>query len=52
MEIALLKLLLAHILGDFFLQSNSWVTEKEKNKLILKGFQEEYNYSFKSYLDV
>ena len=33
MEIALLKLLLAHILGDFFLQPNSWVTEKEKNKL-------------------
>lgn len=33
MEIALLKLLLAHILGDFFLQPNSWVAEKEKKKL-------------------
>jgi len=33
MEIALLKLLLAHVLGDFFLQPNSWVTEKEKLKL-------------------
>ncbi len=33
MEITLLKLLLAHILGDFFLQPNSWVAEKEKNKL-------------------
>ncbi|MFA6276589.1 MAG: DUF3307 domain-containing protein [Pedobacter sp.] len=32
MEIALLKLLLAHILGDFFLQPNSWVDEKEKKK--------------------
>jgi magnesium-transporting ATPase (P-type) len=32
MEIALLKLLLAHILGDFFLQPNSWVEEKEKKK--------------------
>ncbi|RZK53521.1 MAG: DUF3307 domain-containing protein, partial [Pedobacter sp.] len=33
MEIALLKLFLAHILGDFFLQPNSWVEEKEKKKL-------------------
>lgn len=33
MEIALLKLLLAHVLGDFFLQPNSWVAEKEKRKL-------------------
>ena len=33
MEIALLKLLLAHVLGDFFLQPNSWVAEKEKLKL-------------------
>ena len=33
MEIALLKLLLAHVLGDFFLQPNSWVIEKEKLKL-------------------
>lgn len=33
MEIALLKLLLAHILGDFFLQPNSWVVEKERKKL-------------------
>ncbi|RZL48576.1 MAG: DUF3307 domain-containing protein [Pedobacter sp.] len=33
MEIALLKLLLAHVLGDFFLQPNSWVAEKENKKL-------------------
>ena len=33
MEIQLLKLLLAHIIGDFFLQPNSWVTEKELKKL-------------------
>lgn len=33
MEIALLKLFLAHVLGDFFLQPNSWVKEKEKKKL-------------------
>jgi len=33
MEVVLLKLLLAHLLGDFFLQPNSWVTEKEKKKL-------------------
>jgi len=33
MEITLLKLLLAHLLGDFFLQPSSWVVEKEKKKL-------------------
>ncbi|SFG79676.1 DUF3307 domain-containing protein [Pedobacter insulae] len=33
MEITLLKLLLAHILGDFFFQPNSWVLEKERKKL-------------------
>ncbi len=33
MEIALLKILLAHVLGDFFLQPNAWVAEKEKLKL-------------------
>ncbi|TKC10019.1 DUF3307 domain-containing protein [Pedobacter polaris] len=33
MEIALLKLLLAHVLGDFFLQPNAWVIEKEDKKL-------------------
>lgn len=33
MEITLLKLLLAHLLGDFFLQPSSWVVEKEKRKL-------------------
>lgn len=33
MEIILLKLLLAHLLGDFFLQPNSWVVEKETKKL-------------------
>lgn len=32
MEIVLLKLILAHLLGDFFLQPNSWVAEKEKMK--------------------
>ena len=29
----LIKLILAHMLGDFLLQPNSWVTAKEKNKL-------------------
>lgn len=33
MEIALIKLLLAHILGDFFLQPDKWVVEKERIKL-------------------
>jgi hypothetical protein len=33
MEIALIKLLLAHLIGDFFLQPNSWVAEKEQKKL-------------------
>lgn len=33
MEIALIKLLLAHILGDFFLQPDRWVAEKEQLKL-------------------
>jgi len=33
MDILLIKLLIAHILGDFFLQPDSWVTEKEKKKL-------------------
>ncbi|MCY1524150.1 hypothetical protein D9M68_590730 [compost metagenome] len=33
MEIMLLKLLLAHILGDFFIQPNAWVADKEKKKL-------------------
>ncbi|MFN0257662.1 DUF3307 domain-containing protein [Pedobacter ureilyticus] len=33
MEIALIKLLLAHVLGDFFLQPDQWVVEKEKIKL-------------------
>jgi len=31
--ILLIKLLLAHIIGDFFLQPHSWVKEKEKKKL-------------------
>lgn len=30
--IILFKLLLAHLIGDFLLQPNSWVTEKEKKK--------------------
>ncbi len=29
----LIKLLLAHIIGDFFLQPKNWVKEKEKKKL-------------------
>ncbi|APY11762.1 hypothetical protein BWZ22_11175 [Seonamhaeicola sp. S2-3] len=29
----LLKLFLAHLIGDFFLQPNKWVKEKEKKKL-------------------
>lgn len=33
MEITLLKLLLAHILGDFFFQPDAWVKEKEAKKL-------------------
>jgi len=33
MEITLLKLLLAHILGDFFFQPDAWVKEKEHKKL-------------------
>jgi len=31
--ILLFKLLLAHLLGDFLLQPDSWVKAKEKNKL-------------------
>ena len=31
--ILLVKLLLAHIIGDFFLQPEKWVKEKEKKKL-------------------
>lgn len=31
--IILLKLLLAHLIGDFFLQPQKWVEHKEKNKL-------------------
>jgi len=33
MMILLFKLLLAHLLGDFLFQPNSWVKAKEKNKL-------------------
>lgn len=33
MSIILIKLLLAHLIGDFFLQPNSWVREKEIEKL-------------------
>ncbi len=29
----LIKLILAHLIGDFFLQPSSWVQEKEQNKL-------------------
>ncbi|MGV3509746.1 MAG: DUF3307 domain-containing protein [Sphingobacteriaceae bacterium] len=33
MDILLIKLLIAHILGDFFLQFDNWVKEKELKKL-------------------
>lgn len=33
MDILLIKLFTAHILGDFFFQPTSWVTEKERKKL-------------------
>lgn len=33
MDILLLKLLIAHLLGDFFFQSDNWVKEKELRKL-------------------
>jgi hypothetical protein len=33
MELALIKLLSAHLFGDFFLQPNRWVAEKEEKKL-------------------
>lgn len=31
--VLILKLILAHLLGDFFLQPKKWVKDKEKNKL-------------------
>ncbi|TDG35716.1 DUF3307 domain-containing protein [Pedobacter changchengzhani] len=33
MDIYLIKLLLAHLIGDFFLQPNAWVKDKESKKL-------------------
>ncbi|KQR67517.1 DUF3307 domain-containing protein [Pedobacter sp. Leaf176] len=33
MEIYLIKLIIAHLVGDFFLQPSSWVKDKERNKL-------------------
>lgn len=33
MNIIILKLLLAHLIGDFFLQPEQWVKDKEKKKL-------------------
>jgi len=33
MNLIILKLILAHILGDFFLQPKKWVKDKEKRKL-------------------
>jgi len=33
MNLIILKLILAHILGDFFLQPKKWVKDKEKKKL-------------------
>ena len=33
MSLLLLKLIMAHLIGDFFLQSKNWVKDKEKKKL-------------------
>lgn len=33
MDIYLIKLILAHLIGDFFLQPNLWVKDKERKKL-------------------
>lgn len=33
MESLILKFLLAHLIGDFLLQPNSWVTDKKKHKI-------------------
>lgn len=33
MEIYLIKIIIAHLVGDFFLQPNSWVKDKERKKL-------------------
>jgi hypothetical protein len=33
MEILLIKFFIAHVLGDFFFQSDNWVKEKEEKKL-------------------
>ncbi|WP_443947190.1 DUF3307 domain-containing protein [Pedobacter sp. AW1-32] len=33
MDIYLVKLILAHFIGDFFLQPNSWVADKEQKKV-------------------
>lgn len=33
MDIILVKLILAHLIGDFFLQPTSWVKDKERKKL-------------------
>lgn len=33
MDIYLIKLILAHLIGDFFLQPDSWVKDKERKKL-------------------
>lgn len=33
MDIYLIKLILAHLIGDFFLQPNAWVKDKERRKL-------------------
>lgn len=33
MDIYLIKLIIAHLIGDFFLQPNAWVKDKERRKL-------------------
>lgn len=38
MEILLIKLLLGHVIGDFILQPDKWIKDKEKNKLLSPYF--------------
>ena len=33
MDIYLIRLIIAHLIGDFFLQPNAWVKDKERRKL-------------------
>ncbi|HEY0669494.1 MAG TPA: DUF3307 domain-containing protein [Sphingobacteriaceae bacterium] len=38
MEILLIKLFLGHVIGDFILQPDKWIKDKEKNKLLSPYF--------------